>query len=117
MHLPLTQEDIGDATGLTGVHVNRVLRDLRRDRIVEFHYRRLRILNPDKLIDVAGIDPHVALSWIDDYTCDRERSQKLPGVTSIPAIVPVDERLQGTIQLASRTPRRRKLIPEHIHAT
>ena len=57
MHLPLTQEHIGDATGLTGVHVNRVLRDLRTDGIVEFHYRRLRILNPDKLVDAAGVDP------------------------------------------------------------
>ena len=64
MHLPLTQEHIGDATGLTFVHVNRVLRDLRVDGIVEFHYRRLRILNPDKLIDVAGIDPQLAMSWI-----------------------------------------------------
>jgi CRP/FNR family transcriptional regulator len=34
MYLPLTQEHIGDATGLTGVHVNRVLRDLRLDGIV-----------------------------------------------------------------------------------
>lgn len=64
MHLPLTQEHVGDATGLTFVHVNRVLRDLRQDGIVEFHYRRLRILDPDKLIDVAGIDPHLAMSWI-----------------------------------------------------
>lgn len=64
MYLPLTQEHIGDATGLTGVHVNRVLRDLRREGIAEFHYRRLRILNPDKLVDVAGIDPHLALSWV-----------------------------------------------------
>lgn len=64
MHLPLTQEHIGDATGLTFVHVNRVLRDLRNDGIVEFHYRQLRILDPDKLIDVAGIDPQLAMSWI-----------------------------------------------------
>ena len=68
MHLPLTQEHIGDATGLTGVHVNRVLRDLRSDGILEFHYRQLRILDPDKLVDVAGIDPHVALSWIGNDT-------------------------------------------------
>ena len=65
MHLPLTQEHIGDATGLTGVHVNRVLRDLRTEGILEFHYRHLRIFNPDKLVNVAGVDPHVALSWID----------------------------------------------------
>ena len=66
MYLPLTQEHIGDATGLTGVHVNRVLRDLRKEGVAEFHYRHLRILNPDKLIGVAGIDPHVALSWTND---------------------------------------------------
>jgi CRP-like cAMP-binding protein len=64
MHLPLTQEHIGDATGLTLVRVNRVLRELRRNGILEFHYRRLRILGPDKLIDVAGIDPHLAMAWI-----------------------------------------------------
>lgn len=63
MQLPLTQEHIGDATGLTGIHVNRVLRGLSRERIVQFHYRRLRILNPDKLVDVAGGDPHAILSW------------------------------------------------------
>jgi CRP-like cAMP-binding protein len=64
MHLPLTQEHIGDATGLTGVHVNRVLQDLRKEGVLEFHYRCLRILNPDKLIDAAGIDSHSAFSWI-----------------------------------------------------
>lgn len=63
MHLPLTQEHIGDATGLTGVHVSRVLLDLRKDGILEFRYRRLTILNPDKLVDVAGIDPHLVQSW------------------------------------------------------
>jgi len=66
MFLPLTQEHVGDATGLTGVHVNRVVQDLRKEGIAEFHYRRLRILNPDKLADLAGIDPHLALSWIDN---------------------------------------------------
>ena len=63
MHLPLTQEHIADATGLTGVHVNRILRELRKDGIVEFHYRRLRILNPDKLVDVSGISPLDMFSW------------------------------------------------------
>lgn len=66
MHLPLSQELIGDATGLTGIHVNRVLRQLRNEGILEFHYRRLCILNPDKLIDVAGIDPLIVASWIKD---------------------------------------------------
>ena len=64
MHLPLTQEHIADASGLTGVHVNRVLRALRKEGILEFHYRHLRIMNPDKLVDVAGIEASVALSWL-----------------------------------------------------
>ena len=68
MHLPLTQEHIADATGLTGVHVNRILRELRKDGIVEFHYRRLRILNPDKLFDVAGISSLDVFSWIGHET-------------------------------------------------
>lgn len=64
MHLPLTQEHIGDATGLTGVHVNRVLGDLKKDGIVMFSYRRLSILDPDKLVDAAGVNSEVLHSWI-----------------------------------------------------
>src|SRR3546814_14813704 len=68
MHLPLTQEHIGDATGLTGVHVNRVLGDLKTDGILTFSYRHLSILDPDKLVDVAGIDPALLQSWIGQGT-------------------------------------------------
>lgn len=64
MHLPLTQEHIGDATGLTGVHVNRVLGDLSKDGILKFSYRRLTILDPDRLVDLSGIDPELLRSWI-----------------------------------------------------
>ena len=56
IHFPLTQEHIGDATGLIGIHVNRVLRNLSKEGVLKFQYRRLCILNPDKLIDVAAID-------------------------------------------------------------
>jgi len=65
MVLPLTQEQIGDATGLTFVHVNRVLSVLRKEGIVQFHYRRLRILDPDRLIEVAGVDPEIAIAWLE----------------------------------------------------
>ncbi|MBX9846366.1 MAG: Crp/Fnr family transcriptional regulator [Xanthobacteraceae bacterium] len=63
MHLPLTQEHIGDMTGLTGVHVNRILHGLRAEGILEFHYRRLRILNPDKLVDAARVDAQTVVAW------------------------------------------------------
>lgn len=65
MTLPLTQEQIGDATGLTFVHVNRVLSAMRKEGIVQFHYRRLRILDPDRLIEVAGVDSETAAGWLE----------------------------------------------------
>jgi len=64
VRLPLTQEQLGDATGLSSVHVNRVLHELKREGIAAFHYRRLRILDPDRLIDAAEIDPETLKSWI-----------------------------------------------------
>lgn len=35
MYFPLTQEQLGDATGLTAVHVNRMLRSLEADNLIE----------------------------------------------------------------------------------
>ena len=63
MSLPLTQEHIGDALGLTGVHVNRVLNNFKNLQIVEFHHKKLRILNPDTLVEISGIDPKLLDSW------------------------------------------------------
>ena len=45
--LPLTQSDIGDALGLTKVHVNRTIRALERDGVIERNGRRVRILDPE----------------------------------------------------------------------
>lgn len=73
MHLPLTQEHIGDAVGLTAVHVNRVLRDLRTEGVLEFHYRRLNILDPDKLTDVAETDPDLLKNWTSRIVLPDER--------------------------------------------
>lgn len=66
MRLPLTQEHIGEAVGLSGVHVNRILANLRKDGILQFSYKRLRILDPDRLLDISTIDPEVLKSWIHD---------------------------------------------------
>lgn len=101
LHLPLTQEHIGDATGLTGVHVNRVLRDLRTEGILEFHYRRLRILNPDKLVDAAGVDPHVALSWI-NHELAKELVIGLRDKGDSTTMVPFDRGDRQGLQRASR---------------
>jgi len=55
--LPLTQEHLADALGLTPVHVNRVLQRLKADKLIELGGRTLTILDPGGLRRAAGFDP------------------------------------------------------------
>jgi CRP-like cAMP-binding protein len=54
---PLTQEHVGDALGLTAVHVNRTLRGLREDGVLSIHARQLQIHDWKALRRIAGADP------------------------------------------------------------
>jgi CRP-like cAMP-binding protein len=54
--LPLTQVVLGDALGLTAVHVNRVLRKLRLSGVMELTSGSLIIADIAKLAAVAGFD-------------------------------------------------------------
>ena len=53
---PLTQEDLAAATGMTPVHVNRTLRQLRAEGLVETKGRALAVLDPERLQKVAQYD-------------------------------------------------------------
>jgi CRP-like cAMP-binding protein len=55
--LPLTQEILADALGLTPVHINRVLQRLRSQDLIELEGGELRILNLPHLRKLAGFDP------------------------------------------------------------
>jgi CRP-like cAMP-binding protein len=52
--LPMTQEDIGDATGLTAVHVNRMMRSLVDDRLIERSGSHIRFLDRERLAEQSG---------------------------------------------------------------
>ena len=52
--LGLTQEEIGDATGLTSVHVNRMLRQLEDDGVIVRNSGRVSILSEDALVREAN---------------------------------------------------------------
>jgi CRP-like cAMP-binding protein len=54
--MPLTQEEIGEALGITGVHVNRVIRQLREEGIVELHRGRVTVLDESKFQELADFD-------------------------------------------------------------
>jgi CRP-like cAMP-binding protein len=55
---PLTQNDLADATGLTAVHVNRTLQELRRDGLIELERRQLKILDLQRLKDASMFNPN-----------------------------------------------------------
>ena len=52
-YFPLTQVDLADATGLTAVHVNRTLQELRKSGLIELQSKRLRIPEMKALKDAA----------------------------------------------------------------
>lgn len=54
IRLPLTQADLGDALGLSAVHVNRVLQYFRQNDIITLEHRLLTLLDMPKLQDIAG---------------------------------------------------------------
>lgn len=64
--LPLTQEEIGDATGLTAVHVNRMMRALAEDGLIERSNSHVRLLDEERLIsEVNYIDRTVIdTAWL-----------------------------------------------------
>lgn len=55
--LPFTQLQIADATGLTAVHVNRTLRTLDGDGAIVRRRNQFRVLDWDRLRDLADFDP------------------------------------------------------------
>jgi CRP-like cAMP-binding protein len=55
--LPLTQNEMAEALGLTSVHVNRTLQQLRENGVVEFRGGRVSIFDLEELQRMAEFDP------------------------------------------------------------
>ncbi|WP_428333823.1 Crp/Fnr family transcriptional regulator [Novosphingobium sp.] len=55
--LGITQADLAEICGLTTVHVNRVLRHLRQERLCVFRSSRVEIADPERLALRAQFDP------------------------------------------------------------
>jgi CRP-like cAMP-binding protein len=52
-HFPVTQMDMADATGLSVVHLNRTLQELRASRLITLRERTLTIHDLDALKNTA----------------------------------------------------------------
>ena len=65
--LGLTQEEIGDATGLTAVHVNRMLRQLEDEALIRREGGRVHVVDEKALVRAASfVDRYdrLDLSWL-----------------------------------------------------
>ena len=54
---PLTQAEFGDALGLSTVHVNRTLQDLRGDGLITLRNGSVTVLDWDRLKEAGEFDP------------------------------------------------------------
>ena len=54
---PITQAELGDALGLSTVHVNRVLQDLRAKKLIAWDRSTVTILDPEELAALGEFDP------------------------------------------------------------
>jgi CRP-like cAMP-binding protein len=68
---PLTQDELAQATGMTPVHVNRMLQQLRSEGLIELKSKVLTVLEPKRLMEAAQYDPSY-LHLIRTQQGDRE---------------------------------------------
>ena len=54
--LPLTQSVLGDALGLSTVHVSRLITELRGEGVVNWSGRRIEIADWHRLAEIAEFD-------------------------------------------------------------
>jgi CRP-like cAMP-binding protein len=70
MFFPLTQDDLADVLGLTPVHINRKLQQMRQEGLITLKSRQLTICNHARLAQIAGFDSL--------YLCPRAAGAQMP---------------------------------------
>ena len=55
-NMPLTQEELADAMGITPVHTNRVLQRLRKEGLISLDRQHLRMLQPERLKEIGEFE-------------------------------------------------------------
>lgn len=72
--LPLTQVELAETLGLSSVHVNRTLQELRRQKLITLEGGTLTIEDVDKLMEVTLFNPdYLHLDYNPDKSQESER--------------------------------------------
>lgn len=54
--MPMTQEQLGEALGVTAVHANRIIKQLRDDGVLDFHRGTVTVTDEARLQELADFD-------------------------------------------------------------
>lgn len=65
-YCPLTQSELADALGLTPIHINRMLRELREDNLLTFRNNEVKFLNKSALMQICSFDENYL--WTNIFT-------------------------------------------------
>jgi CRP-like cAMP-binding protein len=80
---PLTQEDLSEATGMTPMHVNRTLQQLRSEGLIDLRNKVLTVLDTERLKEAAQYEANY-LHLIRTEERDREVSDRAGDLVSPP---------------------------------
>jgi CRP-like cAMP-binding protein len=94
-HFPITQEDLGDAMGMTPVHANRMLQQLRSEGLIELKGKTLTVLDPPGLKKLARFESSY-LHLIRTNQGDKEVSDRAGDLVSSSQ----DGLIQGAVEKA-----------------
>ena len=64
-HLPLSQAEMADVMGLSLVHMNRVIQEMRRNGLISWTNQTVTILDWERLRTLAEFDPTYLNFWIE----------------------------------------------------
>ena len=74
-HLPLTQVIIADALGLSSVHLNRTLQELKQEGLVTLGPDGINLLDRAGLVEVAGFDPEYLHQDVEGLVMSLNKSE------------------------------------------
>jgi len=91
IQMPLTQQQLADALGLTSVHISRVIRRLREMSVVDIRRGNARILDPTRLRTLARKNEEyleLDTSWIEGASALSVAPSMLDGNPDMAAVPP-----------------------------
>ncbi|MHC2337675.1 Crp/Fnr family transcriptional regulator [Bradyrhizobium sp. USDA 4454] len=79
---PFTQSELGAACGISAVHANRTVQELRRSNLLQWHSKTITITKWHSLVRLAGFDP----AYLRLPALDEVEPAELPAARSTDAV-------------------------------